>query len=192
MPDPHARPADMMERFERLHGARPFTPFRIETASPGFDVAQPNHAAVTLDGDALVVMTTAGPRTIPASEITRIEIRSRRADMTPLTDIELLVFDFDGVWSNNQVLVMQDGTEGVLCNRSDGLGLELLRKSGMQMLVLSKEQNPVVAARCWKVKVECIQGIDDKLAELTRLTTKRGITLKQSPTSGTTSTTLPA
>jgi YrbI family 3-deoxy-D-manno-octulosonate 8-phosphate phosphatase len=179
MPDSHARPANLMLQFERFHAARPFTAFRIETASAGFDIAQSSHAAVTLDGDAVVVMTTQGPRTIRATEITGLEIRPRRADVTPLADIKLVVFDFDGVWSNNQVLVMQDGTEGVLCNRSDGLGIELLRKSGMPMLVLSKEQNPVVAARCRKVKIECIQGIDDKLSELTRLTTERGITLRE-------------
>ncbi|MFM9959356.1 MAG: glycosyltransferase [Phycisphaerales bacterium] len=115
------------------------------------------------------------------------------ARATPTTqqwaDIRLLVFDFDGVMSNNQVLVMQDGTEGVLCNRSDGLGVESLRKRAaavrpplepaFSMLVLSKEVNPVVAARCKKLKLECHQGVDDKLPALQRLATDRGITREQ-------------
>ncbi|MFN7613948.1 MAG: hypothetical protein ACK5P8_02005, partial [Phycisphaerae bacterium] len=54
-----------------------------------------------------------------------------------LRDVALLVFDFDGVWTTNQVLVMQDGTEGVLANRSDGLGIGMLRESGLDMMVLS-------------------------------------------------------
>jgi YrbI family 3-deoxy-D-manno-octulosonate 8-phosphate phosphatase len=106
--------------------------------------------------------------------------------------IRMLVFDFDGVMSNNQVLVMQDGTEGVLCNRSDGLGIEMLRKAAaardaaagagqppFSMLVLSKEVNPVVAARCKKLKLECRQGVDDKLPHLQRLAADRGVTRGQ-------------
>ena len=34
------------------------------------------------------------------------------------------------------------------------------------MVVLSKERNPVVAARCAKLGIECVQGIDDKEAVL--------------------------
>lgn len=89
--------------------------------------------------------------------------------------VELLVFDFDGVMTDNAVLVMQDGTEGVLCNRSDGLGIEALRKAGVPAFVLSKEQNPVVAARCRKLKLDCIQGIDDKRSELLRQLEARGV-----------------
>ena len=91
--------------------------------------------------------------------------------------VKMLVLDFDGVMSNNQVLVMQDATEGVLCNRSDGLGLEMLRKAGFPVMVLSKEKNPVVGARCAKLKIECVQGIDDKTAELTKIAAARGIAL---------------
>jgi len=97
----------------------------------------------------------------------------------------LLVFDFDGVMSDNRVLVMQDGTEGAMCNRSDGLGIGNLRDAAAKggwdlgMMVLSKEQNPVVGARCAKLKLECKQGIDDKLAELNRVLSERGLTLDQ-------------
>ncbi len=98
--------------------------------------------------------------------------------------VRMLVFDFDGVMSNNQVLVMQDGAEGVLCNRSDGLGIETLRRASagcpegtptLSMLVLSKEVNPVVAARCRKLKLECHQGVDDKLPALQQLAADRGV-----------------
>lgn len=93
----------------------------------------------------------------------------------PWSGVRLVVFDFDGVMSNNQVLVMQDGTEGVLCNRSDGLGLEMLRKGGVPALVLSKEKNPVVSARCRKLGLECLQGVDDKLGMLQKLAAERGL-----------------
>lgn len=89
--------------------------------------------------------------------------------------LQLLVFDFDGVMSDNAVLVMQDGTEGVLCNRSDGLGLGMLKAAGVPALVLSKERNPVVSARCRKLDLECHQGVDDKAPALAALLSARGI-----------------
>ena len=37
-------------------------------------------------------------------------------------DIELIVYDFDGVMTDNRVIIFQDGTEAVIVNRADGLG----------------------------------------------------------------------
>lgn len=105
--------------------------------------------------------------------------KSRTPPASLLRRIGLVVFDFDGVMTDNRVLVMQDGTEGVMCNRSDGLGIGMLRDAGVAMLVLSKEENPVVSARCRKLKLECIQGIDDKPAALAKVLTARGLTHDQ-------------
>lgn len=91
--------------------------------------------------------------------------------------IEMIVFDFDGVFTDNRVLVMQDGSEGVFCNRSDGLGLEAVRKLGIKLLVLSKETNSVVSARCRKLGLPCIQGCDNKREVLTQEAEKYGIPL---------------
>jgi N-acylneuraminate cytidylyltransferase len=57
----------------------------------------------------------------------------------------------------------------VASNRSDSLGLGLLRSAGVQVFVLSKEVNPVVAARCNKIKVPYLQGVDDKASALKKL-----------------------
>ncbi len=73
-----------------------------------------------------------------------------------------LIMDFDGVFTDNAVFVDQNGTETVRCNRSDGLGIDRLRATGLPLLVLSKEQNPVVAARCEKLQLECLQGLHEK------------------------------
>ena len=43
---------------------------------------------------------------------------------------------------------MGDGKEAVVCDRSDGMGINLLRSKGIDVIVLSKETSPVVAARC--------------------------------------------
>jgi N-acylneuraminate cytidylyltransferase len=96
-----------------------------------------------------------------------------------LCGIQLLVFDFDGVMTDNRVLVFDDGREAVLCSRGDGMGLEMLRKAGVPLAVISKEINPVVGARCAKLKIPCLQGIGDKLVELTRIVGERGLDLAQ-------------
>lgn len=88
---------------------------------------------------------------------------------------KLLVLDFDGVLTNNKVYINQNGIEAVRCDRGDGLGLELLRKyTDVEILIISKEKNPVVVARAKKLKIKCISGIDNKIAIL-----KKEIKLKK-------------
>jgi YrbI family 3-deoxy-D-manno-octulosonate 8-phosphate phosphatase len=74
----------------------------------------------------------------------------------------LLVLDFDGVFTDNSVYVAEDGKEWVRCCRGDGMGITLLRKAGFPIWVLSTETNPVVQARCKKLKIDCIHGCEDK------------------------------
>ena len=83
-----------------------------------------------------------------------------------LREIKLLALDFDGVMTDNRVLVTENGEEAVFCNRGDGLGLAMLKEHGVEVLVISKEKNKVVGARCRKLGIECIQGCDNKLAAL--------------------------
>lgn len=75
-----------------------------------------------------------------------------------LKECKLLVLDFDGVLTENGVFVDENGKETVRCDRSDGLGLELVRRhGGIDTLILSTELNPVVAARAKKLKIPAIQ-----------------------------------
>ena len=76
--------------------------------------------------------------------------------------VQLLVLDFDGVLTDNRVWVDQDGREIVIASRSDSLGINLLRQAGVEAIVISKETNPVVAARCRKMNIPFIQAEDDK------------------------------
>jgi len=89
--------------------------------------------------------------------------------------VRLVVFDFDGVMTDNRVWVDQDGREQVAANRSDSMGLVRLRKLGIEMLVISTETNPVVAARCAKLKIPMIQGVEDKAIVLSSLLKEREI-----------------
>jgi N-acylneuraminate cytidylyltransferase len=78
-------------------------------------------------------------------------------------DIHLLVLDFDGVITDNRVWVNEQGQEMVAANRSDSLGLETMKKlTGIDVMVLSRETNPVVAARCKKMNLPVMQAVQNK------------------------------
>lgn len=96
------------------------------------------------------------------------------------TEIECIFFDFDGVFTNNEVIVHEDGSESVTCNRSDGMGISFLRELGIPMLIISTEENAVVSKRAEKLKLPARQGVKDKALELTSFAKQNDINLKNS------------
>ena len=88
---------------------------------------------------------------------------------------KLVVFDFDGVLTDNRVLVHENGGESVWCSRSDGLGIVMLSTRGVPMIILSTEENPVVSARARKLGLSCYQGVADKYQTLKALLEERRI-----------------
>lgn len=96
------------------------------------------------------------------------------ADCLP-SDIGALVFDFDGVMTDDHVYVTEDGVEMIRASRRDGMGIERVRKLGLPMAVISKETNVVVARRCEKLKIECFHGQEDKASLLSEWASERGI-----------------
>jgi N-acylneuraminate cytidylyltransferase len=109
-----------------------------------------------------------------AEVLLRARDREARASILP-GHLGAVVFDFDGVFTDNRVWVLQDGREAVACSRGDGMGLDHLRRAGWPLLVLSKEKNPVVAARCDKLGLECLHGVDEKGPALLDWLGRRGI-----------------
>ncbi len=77
-------------------------------------------------------------------------------------EIELIVYDFDGVMTDNRVTVDQDGKESVTVNRSDGYGVGMIRKKGITQIILSTEKNPVVERRAEKLNIPVIHDVADK------------------------------
>jgi len=75
---------------------------------------------------------------------------------------KLIVFDFDGVFTDNTVYVSEDGREMVRCSREDSLGINMLQAHNLPMFILSTETNPVVAARAEKLKLKTFQGCANK------------------------------
>lgn len=93
--------------------------------------------------------------------------------------IRLVAFDFDGVFTDNMVYVLEDGSEAVRCFRGDGIGLRKLEKAGIEALIISTETNPVVAARSHKLGIRCLQGCGDKRSALEAVLRERGLSWAQ-------------
>ena len=104
-----------------------------------------------------------------------IEIKMKQR----LKKIKVIVFDFDGVFTDNSVYVDQNGQESVRCSKSDGPGLRRLDQIGVSYLILSAEKNPVVSARGRKLGIEVLQGHEDKLSILTDLVRTRKLAFEE-------------
>ena len=92
--------------------------------------------------------------------------------------IELIAYDFDGVMTNNTAIVFQDGTEAVVVNRADGLGIKMISQLNIPQIILSTEENPIVSIRARKLKLPCLQGIENKQNTLESHCQKNNINLK--------------
>ncbi len=90
-----------------------------------------------------------------------------------LSGIDVVFFDFDGVFTDNRVLVSESGAESVFCYRSDGVGISRIKELGIGCAVISAETNPVVARRCEKLNIDCVQGVDEKEQVLQRMLADR-------------------
>lgn len=84
-------------------------------------------------------------------------------------DIKLLALDFDGTLTDGYVYVDENGKETVRCSRKDGLGIELLKAIGVDVIVLSKETNKVVESRCLKLGITCVHSLSNGQAKKEKL-----------------------
>ena len=91
---------------------------------------------------------------------------------------DLIVYDFDGVMTDNRVYLSEDGKETVLCNRSDGLAVSLIKKLGIPQVILTTETNAVVDFRAKKLEIELIHSSLDKKLDLSLYCKEKHINLQ--------------
>lgn len=92
--------------------------------------------------------------------------------------VRLIFFDFDGVFTNNRVIVDEYGHEYVVCNRSDGIGIDMIKKKGIKIYVISTERNRVVKLRCKKLRLKVFYGIKNKAKMLKHICDKEAVSLE--------------
>jgi len=111
------------------------------------------------------------------SALARAQVVTRAAQLP--SSPSAVVFDFDGVFTDNRVIVSESGEESVICSRGDGMGIARLKKLGIPTVVLSSETNAVVAARCKKLGIECVTGLKGKLQRLHHWAETQGVDLSE-------------
>ena len=93
--------------------------------------------------------------------------------------LKVFFLDFDGVLTNNKVIVNEKGLESVICSRSDGLYSEMIKKKFLiDIIIISSEKNDVVKIRCKKMKLPCAQGVSDKLIYIKKFIKEKNLNFK--------------
>lgn len=91
--------------------------------------------------------------------------------------IKLMIFDVDGVMTDGGLMIGDDGQEYKTFHSQDGLGMKLLKQSGVQMAIITGRTSNVVTKRAASIGIEHFyQGVDDKLEAFNDLIAKLGIT----------------
>jgi 3-deoxy-D-manno-octulosonate 8-phosphate phosphatase (KDO 8-P phosphatase) len=95
---------------------------------------------------------------------------------TPLSKIELLVLDVDGVLTDGRLYFSARGEALKTFHVHDGHGIKLLMKSGVAVAAVSGRRSGAVTARMRELKVRhVVQGRGDKVRALTDLAGRLGI-----------------
>lgn len=84
-------------------------------------------------------------------------------------DIKLIIYDFDGVMTDNKALLMDDGREAVFIHRGDGLAVSKIKEAGIAQIIVSTETNPIVSARAKKLGILALQSVSDKKSAVEKI-----------------------
>lgn len=94
--------------------------------------------------------------------------------------IALVVTDNDGVLTDGTVLVSDVGEELKAYSLRDGMGVERLRRGGIQTAICTRETTPIVRRRAEKLELPHVwQGVRDKRAHLTRILAEARLDVSQ-------------
>ncbi|MBI9042244.1 acylneuraminate cytidylyltransferase [Lutibacter sp.] len=89
-----------------------------------------------------------------------------------------IILDVDGVFTDGTITYTKDGEHTKNFDMRDGMGLEILREQGVEVLVMTSEQSELVAQRMKKLKIEDVfLGVKDKYALVQQLILDKKVTL---------------
>lgn len=79
-------------------------------------------------------------------------------------NIKLVIFDVDGVLTDGSLFMGDDGQEYKAFYSRDGLGMKMLKNTGVQIGIITGRSSDVVKHRMQSLNIEHVyQGQDDKL-----------------------------
>ncbi len=89
-----------------------------------------------------------------------------------------LVLDVDGVFTDGTITYTKEGEHTKSFDMRDGMGLEILRQYGVEVVVMTSEASELVAKRMEKLKIkEVFLGVKDKYTLLRDFANLQGISL---------------
>ncbi len=96
--------------------------------------------------------------------------------LTRLATIELALFDVDGTMTDGGMWRSERGGEFKCFDVKDGLGIVLLRATGIRTGIVSARTSRVVASRAKELKItHLVQGLQNKADALVRLQRVSGV-----------------
>jgi 3-deoxy-D-manno-octulosonate 8-phosphate phosphatase (KDO 8-P phosphatase) len=94
--------------------------------------------------------------------------------------IKVLILDVDGVLTDGSLTYGADGEVTKTFNVLDGLGIELLQKTGVAVAIISARKSPVVVKRAADLKIMHVyQGTHDKRIAFAALLEATGASAEQ-------------
>lgn len=94
--------------------------------------------------------------------------------------IRMIIFDVDGVLTDGRLILGDDGLEYKAFNTQDGLGMKMLKASGVDMAIITGRTSNVVAKRAESTGIgHFYQGVEDKLEAFQELLQQTGLKPEQ-------------
>ncbi|RJG10673.1 KdsC family phosphatase [Massilia cavernae] len=94
--------------------------------------------------------------------------------------VKVMIFDVDGVLTDGTLTYGPDGEATKVFYVLDGLGIQLLNKTGVKTAIISARQSPIVVKRAADLGISHVyQGIHDKRVAFKSLLEETGVTADQ-------------
>jgi|TARA_B110000240_G_scaffold191278_2_gene233692 3-deoxy-D-manno-octulosonate 8-phosphate phosphatase (KDO 8-P phosphatase) len=104
----------------------------------------------------------------------------KQALLKTAADIQMVVFDVDGVFTDGSIMINHLGEETKSFNVRDGHGVRMLIHYGIQVAVLSGRKSKAVDARMQELGVtDVMQGHIDKRSAFTKLVNSKNLPAQQ-------------
>jgi len=97
-----------------------------------------------------------------------------------LAGVRLVLTDCDGVLTDAGIYYSAEGEALRRFSVRDGMGVERLRTlAGIDTIIVTREDSPIVSRRAAKLGIEALLGIRDKLVQVAALVAARGVALSE-------------
>ncbi|GAL81826.1 N-acetylneuraminate cytidylyltransferase [Algibacter lectus] len=102
----------------------------------------------------------------------------RQKQLKKAEKITHLVLDVDGVFTDGTITYTKDGEHTKSFDMRDGMGLEILRQFGIEVMIMTSEQSELVAKRMEKLQIKQVfLGVKDKYTLLKTLSIQQNFSL---------------